>query len=114
LQESVIPMLCGQTFLMPKVVVRMQIPEPISSRIVRVIVEAQVENLFVEPRKVKVRIGNRESEPVEVGSQQQRLELPFVWLDEFETPPETVSAQLIDAETGEVLEEKQVSVRLLV
>jgi hypothetical protein len=39
---------------------------------------------------------------------------PFVWLDEFETPPETVSAQLIDAETGEVLEEKQVSVRLLV
>jgi hypothetical protein len=114
LQESVIPMLCGQTFLMPKVVVRMQVQEPISSRIVRVIVEAQVENLFAEPRKVKVRIGNRESEPVEVGSQQQRLELPFVWLDEFETPPETVSAQLIDAETGEVLEEKQVSVRLLV
>jgi hypothetical protein len=114
LQESVIPMLCGQAFLMPKVAVRMQIQEPISSRIVRVIVEAQVENLFAEPRKVKVRIGNRESEPVEVGSQQQRLELPFVWLDEFETPPETVSAQLIDAETGEVLEEKQVSVRLLV
>jgi hypothetical protein len=114
LQESVIPMLCGQAFLMPKVVVRMQVQEPISSRIVRVIVEAQVENLFAEPRKVKVRIGNRESEPVEVGSQQQRLELPFVWLDEFETPPETVSAQLIDAETGEVLEEKQVSVRLLV
>jgi hypothetical protein len=114
LQESVIPMLCGQAFLMPKVAVRMQIQEPISSRIVRVIMEAQVENLFAEPRKVKVRIGNRESEPVEVGSQQQRLELPFVWLDEFETPPETVSAQLIDAETGEVLEEKQVSVRLLV
>jgi hypothetical protein len=115
LQESVIPMLCGQAFLMPKVAVRMRIPqESISSRIVKVIVEAQVESLFAEPRKVKVRIGNRESKPVEVGSQQQRLELPFVWLDEFETPPETVSAQLIDAETGEVLEEKQVSVRLLV
>jgi hypothetical protein len=114
LQESVIPMLCGQAFLMPKVAVRMQIQEPISSRIVRVIVEAQVENLFVEPRKVKVRIGNRESKPVEVGSQQQRVDLLFDWLGESETPPETVSAQLIDAETGEVLEEKQVSVRLLV
>jgi hypothetical protein len=115
LQESVIPMLCGQAFLMPKVAVRMRIPqESISSRIVKVIVEAQVESLFAEPRKVKVRIGNRESKPVEVGSQQQRVEVSFVWLDEFETPPETVSAQLIDAETGEVLEEKQVSVRLLV
>jgi hypothetical protein len=93
----------------------MRIPqESISSRIVKVIVEAQVESLFAEPRKVKVRIGNRESKPVEVGSQQQRVEVSFVWLDEFETPPETVSAQLIDAETGEVLEEKQVSVRLLV
>jgi len=94
--------------------VRMQVQEPISSRIVRVIVEAQVDNLFAEPRKVKVRVSDRESEPVEVGSQQHRVELSFVWLNEFETPPDSVTAQLLDDETGQVLEEKQVPVRLLV
>jgi len=114
LQESIIPMLCGQAVLMPKVSVRMQVQEPISSRIVRVIVEAQVDNLFAEPRKVKVRMGNRESDVVEVSSQQQRVELSFVWLDEFETPPDSVTVQLLDDETGQVLEEKQVSVQLLV
>ena len=92
----------------------MQVQEPISSRIVRVIVEAQVDNLFAEPRKVKVRMGNRESDVVEVSSQQQRVELSFVWLDEFETPPDSVTVQLLDDETGQVLEEKQVSVQLLV
>ncbi len=114
LQESIVPMLCGQVVLMPKVAVRMRVQEPISSRIVRVIVEAQVNNLFAEPRKVKVRIGNRESNVIEMSSQQQRMELPFVWLDEFETPPDSVTAQLLDAETGQVLEEKQISVQLLV
>jgi len=114
LQESIIPMLCGQAVLMPKVAVRMQVQEPISSRIVRVTVEAQIDNLFAEPRKVKVRIGNRESNVIEMSSQQQRMELSFVWLDEFETPPDSVTAQLLDDETGQVLEEKQVSVQLLV
>jgi len=114
LQESIVPMLCGQAILMPKVTVRMQVQEPISSRIVRVIVEAKVDNLFAEPRKVKVRVGNRESDVVEMSSQQQRTELSFVWLDESETPPDSVIAQLLDDETGQVLEEKRVSVQLLV
>jgi len=61
-----------------------------------------------------VRIGNRESNVIEMSSQQQRMELSFVWLDEFETPPDSVTAQLLDDETGQVLEEKQVSVQLLV
>jgi hypothetical protein len=114
LQESIVPMLCGQAVLMPKVKVRMQVQEPISSRIARVTVEVQVDNLFAEPRKVRVCVGKRESSAVEVSNQKQREEIPLVWLNEFETPPDSVTVQLLDDETNQILERKQVKVQLLV
>lgn len=115
LQESIVPMLCGKvTAPIVKVTVKMQVQEPISSRIVRVIVEADVVNLFAKPRKVKVRVGERESEVVELSGQRQREELSFVWLNEFVEPPEAVNVQLIDVETNEVLEEKSIQVKLII
>jgi len=115
LQESVIPMLIGQAAVIaPKVEVRVQIQEPISSRILRVVVEAKIDSLFAEPRKVKVRVGNRESNIVEVSAQSQREEISFVWLDEFEEPPPKTTVQLIDADTNQVLDQKDVQVNLLV
>lgn len=114
LQESVIPMLCGQVRVAgPKVAVSMRIQEPVSSRLLRVTVEAQANDLFAEPRKVKVRVGKRESAPVEVSSQKPKQEVSFTWLDGFESPPERIIVQLLDAETGQVLEAKKVPVQLL-
>jgi len=114
LQESVIPMLFGQVRVAgPKVAVSMRIQEPVSSRLLRVTVEAQAGDLFAEPRKVKVRVGKHESVPVEASSQKPRQEISFAWLDGFEPPPERIVVQLLDAETGQVLEAKEVPVQLL-
>jgi len=115
LQESVVPMLCGCAVSpSEKVTVRMDVSELISSRVMKVTVWGESSRLFAMPRKVKIRAGRKESEVVEVHAPDDLREISLVWLEEFEEPPKHVSVQLLDAVTGEVLDEKQVSVRLLI
>lgn len=115
LQESIVPMLVGQvTTPVVKIAVRLHVQEPISSRIAKVTVEAQSDNPFAQPRKVKAQIGSHESDICEVSTQQTKAELSIVWLDEFDEPPSSVVIQLLDAETGQVLDEKHAEVSILV
>lgn len=116
LQENIIPMLCGRA----KVPVvnnaspKLHVQEPISSRIAIVTITTDTTDPLVQPITVKVRIGKRESERIEVGPRSPKRELSILWLEEFENPPEEATVQLVNAETGEIIEEKRVKIKLLV
>lgn len=114
LQESIIPLLKGYTTLTSKVSVKMEITEPITSRTLKVKIEAKYKTIYDQPRKVKMLVNKKESEVVEVGVNNPKKEISLTWLDTFEDPPEFVNVYLFDAETNQILEEKKIKVQLLI
>ncbi|HID07179.1 MAG TPA: PglZ domain-containing protein, partial [Armatimonadetes bacterium] len=111
LQECIVASMYGKVAApIRKVKVKMTIQEPITSRTVLVTVSAESVTLFDQPRWVKVKIGERESEPVEVSPNSPQAQMSLSWLEFDEEPPHEVKISLQDADTGEVLDERLVNV----
>lgn len=118
LQESLVPILTVQAIEQPqkKVEVSLEAPDPITSRIAVIRVRAIRLDLLATSRRVRVRVGERESETAEVGGDSEHMEvnLQVPWLDILALPPSTITISLLDADTGEVLDRKDVRVELVV
>jgi len=114
LQECVVACLHAKVLApVQKVKVTMSVPDPVTSRTVSVTIRAQPTTLFDQPRRVKIKIGKQESKPIEVAPDQSQ-QISLTWLEFDEEPPLKVCISLQDADTGEVLEEKEVSVEIIV
>jgi len=114
LQECIIPFLKGKIPLISfKVSVTMNVPEVITSRVLKLEIKAQPNTLYDQPRKVKVIVNQKESNIIEVRNDDPVKETSITWLDVFDSPPEFIVIQLLDADTQQVLEEKKVKVKLL-
>ncbi len=115
LQESVVPVLDVRAHApIPKITVTLEAPEVLTSRIAVIRVRAAATNLLAGSRRVRVRVGERESDPVEVGVGEPEKIVQVRWLDFDAPPPAEVSVSLVDADTGEVLERRQARVELVV
>lgn len=117
LQEAVVPMLHGLVVapVAPKVEAGMEVQDPLTSRVAMVRVRViGATDRPARDRRVMVEIRGVHSEPVLLGLQQPEQAVRLSWLDEFTEPPLEVTVRLLDADTGQVLAEKQVAVRLLV
>ncbi|MDW8103199.1 MAG: PglZ domain-containing protein [Anaerolineae bacterium] len=116
LQEAVVPLIRGQAaVLAAKVEVSMEVPTTLTSRIALIRVRViKARELFARDRRIVVEIGEARSEPILLGLQQPEQTIRFSWLDEFTEPPPRVTVRLLDVDTGQVLEEKQVPVQLLI
>jgi len=115
LQECVVAVLQGQVVApVKKVGVRMSLPETLTGRLAVIRVEAEASSLFDRPRQVQVVIGERRSDPIQLGPDRPMQDVSLRWLDDFEEPPPQVKVSLQDVETGEVLEERTVRVEVLV
>jgi hypothetical protein len=115
LQESLVPLFTAQPIGRgQRMDVSMEVPDPITSRIAVIKVRAQGTDLLAAPRVVRVRVGERESNPVELGHQRMEVDLTIPWLDVLAGPPGAVKVELVDVETGEVLDRREVRVELVV
>ncbi len=115
LQESIVPVLFARAHApVPRITVTLEAPEPLTSRIAVVRVRAAATNLLAGSRRVRVRVGERESDPVEVGVGHPEATIQVRWLEFDACPPAEVSVFLVDADTGEVLEHRQARVELVV
>lgn len=116
LQEAVVPLMRGHAIApaAPKVGVEMDAPDVLTSRVavVRVRVTGAAD-LLAQDRRVVVEIGGTRSEPVLLSPQQPEQAVRLSWLDEFAEPPPETTIRLLDADTGQVLAEKNIPVQLL-
>lgn len=120
LQEAVVPVLAVQSTALPKVGVTMDLPQNISSATVRFTLKVVIQKLFDAPRRVKVEITapglNLSSEEIELSSATTEHPLTITWssgLSFDQTTPEKLTFKLIDANTLELLEQKEVPVTAL-
>jgi hypothetical protein len=86
----------------------------ITSRIAVIPVRARRSGLVAVPRRVRVRVGDRESDVIEIGGQRFEANLQVHWLDFLAPPPPNVTIALLDADTGEVLDRRNVQVHLAI
>jgi hypothetical protein len=113
----VVPLLCGQAVAPAarKVEVSLEAPPALTSRVVALRVRVTgAADLLAGERPVIVEVGGTRSRPVTLSLQQPEQTVRFSWLDEFAGPPLETTIRLLDADTGQVLEEKRVPVNLLV
>ncbi|MBC7294000.1 MAG: hypothetical protein H5T84_07880, partial [Thermoleophilia bacterium] len=114
LQECVVPVLEARAEpLGQKVSVGMGLPERLTSRIASVRVAVRQAALFAKPRRVLVEINGRRSEPKELNPEHKEETLTLSWLGFDETPPPQALVRLLDADSGQVLEEASVPVDLV-
>ena len=115
LQESLVPVLTLQvTRPASRVEVFLGDLDRITSRIAVIPVRASQSDLLAAPRRVRVRVGDRESDVTEIGGQRFEASLQIPWLDFLTSPPLNVTVSLLDADTGEVLDRRDVPVHLVV
>ena len=115
LQENVVPVLVAEAErVAKKVSVSMDVPEPLTSRLATVTVRAEEWDLFAKPRRVVVEINGKRSEPQELNRNTRQVTLTLSWLSFDENPPSEVTIRLIDADTGEIIEERKIAVNLIV
>jgi len=115
LQECVIAFLKGIPSARPnKVEVKMLLPESITSRVVLVRLRAEASSILDRPRKVQVTVGEKTSEVCEMSPRSAQAEVSFTWLDFDAEPPPQVVVKLLDADTGEVLQEQWLKVKIIV
>ena len=117
LQEAVVPLLRGQAVAPAarKVEVSLEAPPALTSRVVAIRVRVTgAADLLAGERPVIVEVGGTRSRPVTLSLQQPEQTVRFSWLDEFAEPPPETTLRLLDADTGQVLEERRVPVNLLV
>jgi hypothetical protein len=115
LQESLIPVL--ETAAVPmakKVLVVMEFPPQLTSRIVFVTVRLKELTLFAQQRRVLVEIDGKRSEIAELNSQQQKVTLRIPWLGFDEPVPARATIRLFDADSLQVLQEHVTPVELVV
>ena len=109
-----------QSIALSKVAVSMDLPEKISSATVRLSLRASIQSLLDAPRRVKVEITapgvNVSTEVIELGTSRPDHPLTITWspgLSFEQTAPEKLTFKLIDANTLELLEQKEVPVTAL-
>jgi len=113
LQESIVPLLTARPHApTPKVAVTLEVPEELTSRIAVLLVRTRAMTLLAAPRRVRVQVGDR-SELIEVGIGRPEIQVRVAWLDFDASPPPTVEIALVDDESGEVLDSREVPVKLL-
>lgn len=111
-QELVVPLLVVRPKEGPmRVEVIMEVPDPLTSRLAQVRVRARPGS-GPSPRRVLVEIYGRRSHEIEVGPEGEET-LAVTWLRFDEDPPERVTVRLLDAETEQLLDEREVSVSMI-
>lgn len=120
LQETVLPVLILNASVTGKVRVTMELPERISAATVRIRLRSHREGLFDSSRRVTVEILapglHKVSNVVEIGPETQETSISLIWLTGLslgETAPQRLTVKLIDADTREILEQREVPVALL-
>jgi hypothetical protein len=113
LQESLVPILQA-TVPAPRVEVFLGDLDRITGRIAVIPVRARQSGLVAVPRRVRVCVGDRESDVIEIGGQRFEANLQVRWLDFLAPPPPSVTIALLDADTGEVLDRRNVQVHLAI
>lgn len=120
LQEAIVPVMVIRAGYSPKVGVQMELPETITSGILRVPLQARVQTLLDAPRRVCVEVtgeGIRQrSEVIEISPQVSQMSVTVSWLPAFSFGsqlPERLVVRLIDADNGDVLEQREVTVATL-
>ena len=118
LQESLVPLLTlHATPPARRVEVLLGELDQITSRVAVIPIRGRLPDLLATPRRVRARIhrgeGIRESEVVEIGGQRLEARVQVPWLDLLDEPPPRVTVDLLDAETGEVLDRREVQVHLV-
>lgn len=114
LQECVVPVLearaepSGQ-----KVSVGMELPERLTSRFTSIRVAVREVELFAKPRRVVVEINGKRGDPKELSPEHKEDTLTLSWLGFDESPPHQVMVRLLDADSGQVLEEAIVPVEMV-
>lgn len=115
LQECIVPVLKAKAVEMAqKVSVVMELPSQLTSRMALITVCVKEANLFAQPRQVMVEIDGRRSEPVELSVAQRKVTVRLSWLDFGENPPPEVTVRLLDADSGQILEEHHIPVNMVV
>jgi len=118
LQEAIVPVIEVEAMRAPvavKVPVKMEVPEALTSRIAIITVQvAGRVDLFARPRRVVVEIHGRRSEVVELSVQQRKAQASISWLEFDEEPPESATLRLLDVDTNDELDRRQIPVRLVV
>ncbi len=113
LQETVVPVVSLKLAkTKEKVKVRVEYPEPITSRIVLIKLSTSFEKLDVEPRRVYIEVNNKRSDVITIAQGKAEV-VRLSWLSEFEEPPEEVEIKVVDYDTGEVVSKRRVKVGLL-
>ncbi len=114
LQENIVPVL--EATAVPgsrKVAVEMDLPQALTSRIAIVMLRVREPHLFATPRRVVVDINGKRSEPQEMRPDQQPTNVSVHWLGFDETVPRQVTVRLLDADTGQVLQEQLLPVEMI-
>lgn len=115
LQEAIVPVLEIKAVTpVEKVAVVMDLPEQITSRIAVVTLRTKDANLFQQARRVIVRLSGKESDPVDLGPNQQQAVVNVRWLEFDDAPPQEATVQIVDADSHEVLQELTRAVSVLV
>lgn len=113
LQECILPALeIKPAVVYEKVGVIMELSSPITSRIVLVPLKATNVSLFSRPRKVAVEISGHDSPVIEMSSLNQSGVARVEWLGFADNPPAQVTVRLKDAESLQVLEERNAKVEI--
>lgn len=115
LQELVIPILKAKVKTpMEKITVIMECPSKLTSRIAIIGLKVQNPTLLSKPRRIKVEINNKKSEIIEMSLNKQEVKIQIKWLEFDESPPETATVQLLDAESLQILEIKTIPVEVVI
>jgi len=115
LQESIVPMLeITVKRMIQRVSVRMELPVQLTSRVASIPVKVVDAKLFQKPRRIIVEINGKRSEPVELNIENQKAVVSLSWLDFDESPPREATIRLIDADSGQILQEGSTNVSIVV
>jgi len=115
LQECVVPVLVAEAEApREKVTVRMIVPDRLTSRLALVQLKAEAPTLFAQPRRVVLELGARRSEPAELSVHRPEAVVRVNWLGFDEAVPAEVRVRLLDAHSGQVLQEQRVRVEIVV